>query len=95
MKRGENGVVYYQKAYEILESLIQEDVDEVAAYLLALLILSGECLVKDQTIARKYLELSSEKGWQPAAKLLDNNNLFTGSAVLNFWEDYILDDMED
>ena len=45
--------------------------------------------------ARKYLELSSEKGWKPADKLLDNNDLITGPAVLNFWEDYILEDQED
>jgi hypothetical protein len=67
----------------------------IATYLLALLILSGECVVSDQTIARKYLELSSQKGWLPADKLLDNNDLFTGPAVLNFWEDYILEDQED
>jgi len=95
LKRGENGVVDLQKAYEILDSLEQEDQDEVAAYLLALLVLSAECEIKDPAIARKYLELSSEKGWKPADKLLDNNDLFTGSAVLNFWEDYILEDQED
>jgi uncharacterized protein len=94
-KRGENGVVDLQKAYGILESLVVDDQDEIAAYLLALLILSGECEIKDQEVARKYLELSSEKGWQPAAKLLDNNDLFTGPAVLNFWEDYILEDTEE
>ena len=92
LKRGENGVADYVKAFEILESLVQDNQDTTAAYLLALLILSEECPVKDQTIARKYLEISAGKGCQPAAKLLDNNDLFTGPAVLNFWEDYILED---
>jgi len=59
------------------------------------LILSGECPIKDQAVARKYLEISADKGWSPAAKLLDNNELFTGPAVLNFWEDYILEDSEE
>ena len=95
LKRGENGEADYQKAFEILESLVLDDPNKTAAYLLALLILSGECLVKDQNIARKYLEISAEKGWEPAAKLLDNNELFTGPAVLNFWEDYILEDTEE
>ncbi|MCX6238370.1 MAG: tetratricopeptide repeat protein [Bacteroidia bacterium] len=95
LKRGENGVVDYNKAYNILEELEQDDQDRIAAYLLALLILSGECEVKDQEVARKYLELSSRKGWKPADKFLDNNDLFTGPAVLNFWEDYILEDTED
>jgi hypothetical protein len=95
LKRGENGVVDLQKAYEILDQLVKVDEDEVAAYLLALLVLSGECEVKDLDVARKYLELSSQKGWKPADKLLDNNDLITGPAVLNFWEDYILEDMED
>jgi len=94
-KRGESGTVDLQKAFEILESVVSEDQDRIAAYLLALLILSGECEVKDQSVARKYLELSSVKGWQPASKLLDNNELFTGPAVLNFWEDYILEDIEE
>jgi len=95
LKRGENGEVDYQKAFGILESLVQNDPDKTAAYLLALLILSGECQVKDQSIARKYLEISAEKGCLPAAKLLDNNELFTGPAVLNFWEDYIVEDSEE
>ena len=95
LKRGENGIADLQKAYEILDSLENEDQDEVAAYLLALLILSGECEVKDQAVARKYLELSSQKGWKPSDKLLDNNDLVSGPAVLNFWEDYILEDLED
>ena len=75
--------------------LVQDDEDEIAAYLLALLVLSGECEVTDQLVARKYLEMSSQKGWKPADKLLDNNDLFTGPAVLNFWEDYILEDSEE
>ena len=95
LKRGENGIVDYQKGYEILESVIQNDESEIAFYLLALLILSGECLITDQSIARKYLELSAQKGYQPAAKLLDNDDLIAGPAVLNFWEDYILEDQED
>ena len=88
-------MVDYQKAYGILELLRGENPDKIASYLLALLILSGECQIKDQEVAKKYLELSSEKGWQHATKLLDNNELFTGSAVLNFWEDYLLEDPED
>ena len=95
LKRGENGVTDYQKAFEILESIAQNDENEIASYLMALLILSGECEVKDQAVARKYLELSSQKGWLPAVKLLDNDDLFTGPAVLNFWEDYILEDEEE
>jgi len=95
LKRGENGEVEYQKAFGLLESLVRGDPDKTAAYLLALLILSGECQVKDQSIARNYLEISAEKGCLPAAKLLDNNELFSGPAVLNFWEDYIVEDLEE
>ena len=69
---------------------MSEDKDAVAAYLLALLILSGVCDIKDQTIARNYLEMSAKQGNQSAAKLLGNDDLFTGPAILNFWEDYLI-----
>ena len=92
LKRGENGVIDLQQAFKILETLLQEAQDRIAAYLMALLVLSGECDEKDLAVARKFLELSAEKGWKPSAKLLDNNDLFTGPAVLNFWEDYLLED---
>jgi TPR repeat protein len=95
LKRGENGIVDYQMSYHILEAIVQNDGNEIASYLLALLILSGECTLKDQSVAKKYLELSSQNGCQPATRLLDNNDLFTGPAVLNFWEDYILEDSEE
>jgi TPR repeat protein len=91
LKRGENGTVDYQQAYAILELLAHDKEDEIASYLLALLILSGGCAVTDQNVARRYLEISAQKGWQPASKLLDNDDLFGGSAVLNFWEDYMIE----
>jgi TPR repeat protein len=66
--------------------------DEIASYNLALLLLSGLGVNKDNAKARELFKQSSDKGWKAAAEMLANDKLPEGPSVLNQWTPYFMTD---